>query len=89
MISSTRRNRAVCPNCREVSYITAMWPYLDPRLVTQADPRNPGVQVPNYLESERGRSPITAAEARELMLLMTNTKLDTMSLKKCGQHVEK
>ena len=35
------------------------------------------------------RPPSTAAKARELMLLMMITKLDTTSLKKCGQHVEK
>ena len=35
----------------------AVWPYLDPRIVTQADPQNPGTPVPNQVEDDNDQLP--------------------------------
>ena len=35
----------------------SVWPYLDPMIVTQADPQNPETQVPNQLDGSSDLSP--------------------------------
>ena len=49
--SMTRQGQLSCPNCRGPGRMISVWPYLDPMLVTQADPQNPGMQLPNQLDS--------------------------------------
>ena len=51
-VSMARQDQVPCPNCRGPGRMISVWPYLDPRMVTQADPQNPGTQVPNQLGTE-------------------------------------
>ena len=43
-----------CPNCRGPGRMIAVWPFIDPGLVTQVDPQNASEQVPNLLSSDSG-----------------------------------